>query len=158
MKPKPLNFLRWLPALAWMAMIFAFSNQPGGESGAFSKWVLDQLAAIGLDLRAWFGDNAFVVVRKAAHCFEYFVLAGLLFVAMRPWPWPQRAYWVLALTCAYALTDEFHQTFIPLRVGDLQDVLIDSLGAVLMVGLVAAARWVLRKRKSAQQDVSSQRR
>ena len=46
MNPRLQTVLRWLPAVLWMAMIFYFSHQPGGESGAFSKWVLDQLASI----------------------------------------------------------------------------------------------------------------
>jgi VanZ family protein len=158
MNPRLQTALRWLPAVLWMAMIFFFSHQPGGESGAFSKWVLDQLASIGLDLRAWFGEHAFVVVRKAAHAFEYFVLCGLLLLALRRTPWPRRGWWALALACAYACSDEFHQRFIPLRVGDIQDVLIDSLGAAMMLGLFAGLRWVFRARKGAQQEASSQAR
>ena len=35
------------------------------------------------------------------------------------------------MTVAYALTDEFHQLFVPGRSGSMIDVLIDSAGAVL---------------------------
>lgn len=138
------RFSRWLPAIGWMAMIFYFSHQPGGESSAFSEWALNQLARIGLDLRAWFGENAFVVVRKAAHAFEYFVLCGLIFIALRRWAWPRRAVRAWAFASLYACSDEFHQLYIPLRVGDVQDVLIDSLGAALMLGLIVLVQRLSR--------------
>lgn len=156
MTVQPRTLLRWLPAVAWMAMIFSFSHQPGGESGEFSKWVLDLLAGIGLDLRAWFGEHAFVVVRKAAHAFEYFVLCGLLLLALRTSAWPRRGWVAWGMASAYACTDEFHQLFIPLRVGDIQDVLIDSLGAALMVGLFALLRWGLGRRRGAQHSAPNQ--
>lgn len=156
MTPPLPTLLRWLPAVAWMAMIFFFSHQPGGESGEFSKWVLDQLAGIGLDLRAWFGEHAFVVVRKAAHAFEYFVLCGLLLLALRTWTWPRRGWASWGLASAYACSDEFHQLFIPLRVGDIQDVMIDSLGAALMLGLYALLRWSLGKWRGTQHSVPNQ--
>ena len=148
-------YWRWIPALLWMGLIFYMSHQPGGESGELNRIVLDFLASIGLDLRAWFGEHAFLVVRKTAHFTEYFILFCLLGIAMRPFA--QFRYWQLGLTVVYAASDEFHQLFIPGRVGDITDVLIDSAGALfafLLFSLVLA--W--RRRKAQRVSASSQAR
>ena len=54
--------------------------------------------------------------------------------------------WALALafllTMLYAVSDEYHQTFVPGRSGNLVDVLIDAAGAAL--GLWLAHRWQKR--------------
>jgi VanZ family protein len=39
----------------------------------------------------------------------------------------------------YAVSDEWHQTFVPTRVGTPSDVMIDAAGAAL--GLALAALW-----------------
>lgn len=85
-------------------------------------------------------------VRKSAHLFEYAVLALLILRAikrpLRPasnsWSW-QRAGVALLIAAAYAATDEWHQSFVPSRTADLNDVLIDSSGA--LIGLTPAFFW-----------------
>lgn len=131
---------RMLPALLWMGMIFFMSHQKGGQSGAFSRLVLEFLAGWGLDLRVWFGDHAFWVIRKMAHFTEYFILFFLMDFGLSGWkPWNKRKWWSLLGTVLYAASDEFHQLFIPGRVGDWQDVGIDSLGAGF--GFVLKSLW-----------------
>jgi VanZ family protein len=39
--------------------------------------------------------------------------------------------WAILLTILYAVSDEYHQTFVPGRNGQLADVLIDSLGGLI---------------------------
>jgi VanZ family protein len=125
-----------------MALIFFMSHQPGGESGAFSRMVLEFLASCGFDLRSWFGDHAFWVVRKAAHFSEYFILYFLVAWALahRTIVWPKTGYMALSIAILYAASDEVHQLFIPKRVGDIVDVGIDSLGALFAISLHALAR------------------
>ena len=158
-KPNAKTFLRCVPALGWMLLIFMMSHQPGGESGAFTRKVIDALAKVGIDLKAMFGEDTVWVIRKAAHFSEYFILALLLLWALRPFEWPKRAWLAIAFTALYAATDEFHQLFIPKRVGDAFDVLIDSLGGATAVGLFALVRhWMLRRRGNAQHSLASQSR
>lgn len=146
--------LRWVPAAGWMGMIFYMSSQPGGESGAFSKMVLEFLASWGLDLRAFFGDHAFWVIRKMAHFTEYFILYFLMWLALGSLTqWPRKALVAFFVTVLYACADEFHQLFVPNRVGDVLDVAIDSLGAAFGMGLTFV--WVWFKRKRAHAPVSS---
>lgn len=107
----------WLPPLAWMGAIFAFSTQPDLPH-APSAW---------LD----------VIVKKSGHALAYGVLAWLYYRALRP---HVRAPLILrlvsiALAVAYALSDEYHQTFVPGREGRLLDVAVDGVGACGAMGL-----------------------
>ena len=102
---------RWLPVLAWAAVIFAFSSIPSLNSG----------------LGGW--DY---VLRKCAHMTEYAILALLLLRATRSYGW------AFALAVAYSATDEFHQTFVHGRHGSPIDVAIDAVGAA--IGLVVLTK------------------
>jgi VanZ family protein len=107
---------RWLPALAWAAVIFGLSS------------------VSSLDTGLGFWDY---VLRKLAHVTEYAILGALLAHALR-----RRDALAVGLGIAYAATDELHQHFVPGRVGAPLDVLIDGVG--VLVG-VAAYRRLLRR-------------
>jgi VanZ family protein len=88
-----------------MAVIFWFSHQPSNSIADFGAWDL--------------------LIKKLAHLLAYAVLALLAYVATGRYS----VAWGIAVL--YAMSDEFHQTFIPGRNGTAVDVLIDSLGATL---------------------------
>lgn len=92
------------------------------------------------------------LVRKCAHLTEFAVLALLFWRAVRqpvhhdprPWLWSQARVALLG-TMLYAATDEFHQLFVRSREGKVEDVMIDSIGAVAgLLALWALGKW--RKR------------
>ncbi|MEM0996543.1 MAG: VanZ family protein [Bacteroidota bacterium] len=134
----PTRWRFWLPALFWMALIFLMSHQPGGDSGNLSRLILEYLASWGIDLRAWFGDHAFWVIRKMAHFTEYFIL--YLLVAIGWGNFARNKWYILGFCMLYAASDEFHQLFIPGRVGDIGDVMIDSTGAFFGLIIIALVR------------------
>lgn len=105
--------------LAWCALIFAASHRP--------------------DLRV--ADDAMLdlVLRKAAHAIVFGVLAILLLRAIRGTARPGSGRLAAAWsgTFAYAASDEYHQTFVDGRLGQVSDVAIDMLGAT--VALAGAA-------------------
>lgn len=105
----------WLPVLVWAGLIFALSSIP----------------SLGTGLGTW--D---LVLRKLAHVVEYAILGALLQRALG------RVAPAFALGVAYAVSDEFHQTFVPGRSGTPLDVLIDSVGVALGV---LAWRWRARR-------------
>ena len=109
---RPILYL-WLPLLAWMGLIFWLSAQP--------------------DLPHPDIGWAFLALSSGAHVFVYGVLAGLW---MRVLGGRRRA-WLIALllTMLYALSDEFHQWFVPGRSADPWDLLADGVGAVLVLVL-----------------------
>ena len=104
---------RFGPPLALMALIFFLSAQPDLNSG----------------LGVW--DT---VGRKLVH----FATFGALW-----WLWDRalnhdHPLIAATITIAYAISDEYHQTFVEGRVGSPRDVLIDSLGVL--------AAWLVSRR------------
>ena len=107
---------RWLPALAMMISIFAFSSRASHELPNYGGWDY--------------------FIKKGAHAFGYGLL-GLSYLRALP----KRNYklaWLLALL--YSATDEFHQSFVAGRHAAVTDVLVfDNLGA--MITLFIHYRW-----------------
>jgi VanZ family protein len=81
--------------------------------------------------------------RKAAHVSEYAVLAALLYRALVNTILQSRALLsaaIVLLVCSlYAMTDEFHQSFVLSRTSSARDVAIDSIGALF--GLLVIYRF-----------------
>jgi VanZ family protein len=77
------------------------------------------------------------ILRKNAHYFAYLVLGILVINALRISGVKGWRVCVLALgICVlYAVSDEVHQLFVPGRGGQVRDVLIDSAGATVGLGL-----------------------
>ena len=113
-----------LPAVAYAALIFALSSttlppEAGPIPGLFR---LDKLL----------------------HIAEYAVLGALTAVAVRrvapAFRWGGLVAFVAGL--GYAASDEFHQTLVPGRRGDVWDFLADALGVALGVLVVL---WLARR-------------
>ena len=124
---RPLRPDLWLPPLVLMGVIFFLSHQPSLDSG---------LGAID------------VIGRKVIHFVEYALLCFLWWRALRTVTTPQRAVlWAFLLSSGYAVTDEYHQTFVEGRHGTVLDWAIDSVGA-------AAAAIRLRKGRTREKLVA----
>ncbi len=134
---------RWLPALFWMALIFTGSSDSRSAAHSsrllapFLRWLFHgTLPAARI-------EEIHHLFRKAGHLTEYAVLGMLFWWALPPserlglpsrrW---RRATLALFLAAGYAATDEFHQCFVPTREANFGDVLIDTLGATLGLGLL----------------------
>ena len=85
------------------------------------------------------GDPTFVaianfVLRKFAHIAEYAILTYLWFRSL--WTKPGRfvpcVRWSMLLSILYAMSDEWHQTFVPSREGIWIDVVWDAIGVAMM--------------------------
>ena len=111
--------LRWLPALVVMFTIFVFSSQSASELPDF--------------------DWADRLVKKGGHMVGYALLTVSYWRALCF----RREKWWLAWGFAlfYALTDEYHQSFVPGRSPSIWDIVIfDNLGALFGLGV-----WALYK-------------
>lgn len=110
----------WLPPLALMVLIFYLSSLSGLP-----------------DFRSF--D---IAMKKGAHLTVYALLYLLLFRAfhsIRPDKNPPstRIYAFAAVVAVlYAISDEVHQSFVPFRNATVRDVIIDSIGILLMYLLV----------------------
>jgi hypothetical protein len=67
---------------------------------------------------------------EGGHILEYFVLGVLAWRAITsaPFAWIRPEFLTLALVVAVALSDEFHQSFVPSRTSALGDVGFDVFG------------------------------
>jgi VanZ family protein len=99
--------------LALMALIFWLSAQPNLDSG------------LGL----W--DD---ILRKLAHMLAFGGLALLWYWALRP-ALSRPLLVAAALALLYAITDEYHQSFVEGRTGSPLDVGVDLVG-ILLAGLL----------------------
>jgi VanZ family protein len=77
-----------------------------------------------------------IIMRKCAHVTEYAILALLLWRALRSAPTLRTkmsiVFGAVLLACVvFAVSDEFHQSFVKSRTPTVRDVLLDSAGALL---------------------------
>ena len=131
---------RYGPVILWAAAIFVFSSGLFSGSNTSSVlrplvlWVYPSATETGL---------AFVhgLVRKTSHFVEYAILALLLARAFRTSLREfLRNHWFavsLAFVALYALSDEFHQSFVSSRTASIYDCLIDTAGGLAALLIVA---------------------
>ena len=78
---------------------------------------------------------------RGVHMVEYGALAGLIAHAVQV-TWPNRglrgALFAVLLAVALGLLDEVHQLFVPGRSGEILDLVADTAGACVAVGIYAA--------------------
>ena len=137
------TFLRyWLPVLLMLGAISLFSTEIFTAKNTLS--VLRALFGVEDDDDSDDADeslqDANFYIRKTAHVTEYAVLAALVYFAIRRgredywrWTWALVA---LAFAAGTALLDEWHQSFEPGRTASTSDVMLDTMGGVLALGLI----------------------
>jgi VanZ family protein len=89
-------------------------------------------------------------IRKVGHFCGYFALSWLLFRAWRATlrslqslRWSGRwAAIAFIMTALVASLDEWHQTFLPSRTGNIHDVMLDSTGAIAAQVLIFLWLWL----------------
>lgn len=142
----------WLLLTAtWAVMIFNLSRAQysSASSARFISIVLDWLSISILPQNLGLLNN---LLRKSAHLTEYAVLAVFLYNSMKPVGnafWSRKAaFWALLASGIYALTDEFHQLFVPGRHSSLFDCLIDTTGAFLGLFVLSTAIVMLRRKQA----------
>ena len=110
--------IRWAPALMMMGLIFLFSSMPSEKV-------------------PYYGELDFII-KKGGHALGYGLL-GLSYYYALPRSLSRIYRWILAFIMAvlFALSDEYHQSFVKGRDSSLGDVAIDSLGAAVALFLGA---------------------
>jgi VanZ family protein len=110
--------VRALAPLALMGLIFFLSSRD----------------SVGPDLPAF--------TRVIAHFCEYALLAMLWVWALHPAIGSRSFVLAAAISFAYAISDEYHQSFVSGRDADPLDLVVDGLG-------IATAIWLFRARRAA---------
>ena len=134
---------RYGPVVVWAALIFIGSSSilSGSNTSAFlvqpMHWLFPTASDSTLQL-------AHLLIRKAGHLTEYAILAWLAARAFRTSSNEllHRRWFLVALILVvlYSLSDEFHQSFVPSRGASLYDCMIDTVGGLTMLSLLAV-RW-----------------
>jgi VanZ family protein len=108
-------FKFWFPVLIWAGFIFWLSSIPNLKSGLEQDFIL----------------------RKIAHILEYAILTFLFLRALTKENLSIGKIVISSIVFSlfYALTDEYHQTFIFGREGSLGDVGINSIGILITAGI-----------------------
>ena len=139
---------RYLPLAAWLVFI-SYASSDSFNAGNTSR-------IIG-PLVLWLFPNTtpetlaviHVITRKVAHFTEYAILAYLAARAFRTSPRPALANrWfiaALALVIAYALLDEYHQSFVPSRTSSIYDSFIDIAGGLMTLLVIHRCRSRARR-------------
>jgi hypothetical protein len=116
--------LGWLPALLIMLIIFLFSELSPSELPAFGR--------------------ADPLLKKGGHLVGYALLSLSYWRAFQFEGGKRGLAW--GFTVLYAITDEFHQSFVPGRGASAWDVVIfDNLGALISL-------WIFTVLKTKQSD------
>lgn len=150
-------------AIAWCVVIFRLSGMNSSSSNDRSVGLVEQGIVKILeitneaDITHSYPDAAKLAkaaelvnapLRKVIHATVYFVLA-LFLLAISRVLFGEKHYLiscavVLLLCFAFAITDEYHQTFVDGRTGQFLDVLIDTAGACISI-LVFSSYFAIYK-------------
>lgn len=122
------RILAWICVIAWACFIYYMSSRSGDvlDSGSgIVGMVKHYLNAIQLRV---FGPGV-DVVSPIAHFCEYAIFGALL-----AWALGGKGCFVIVIAVviasAYGVTDEFHQYFVPGRMSDPVDWVVDTAGAL----------------------------
>ena len=151
----------FLLVAAVCVIIFMFSSQDGTVSSVSSGRITQIVTKLFFPRyemmtpaeQLIITDKVTTVIRKGAHFSEYMILAQLAFQLFLTLPRPRTdiiaALLGFGFAALYAVSDEYHQSFVPGRNMAVTDVLIDILGALLGIFIVL---MVLRTQRRAKKN------
>ena len=125
--------------LIWTAVIFSFSLQSGEVSGDLSGSVLEALLGFFMPgvLESPEKLELFhLILRKCAHFTEFMILGVLSSITLKHMKVGYKSIIGLGYCVLIASLDETLQLFVSGRAGRVQDVLIDSAGALAGIVIV----------------------
>ena len=123
--------------VVWMGVIFMFSSQNGEESSGISNGILLTLMNV-VPMENLSIESLSFFIRKAAHFTEYAIL-GLLAYINLGYKDKRHLVWSVLFCFIYAISDEIHQYFVPMRACSFIDVIIDTSGAIFALFI---CQWI----------------
>lgn len=136
--------------IAWMAIIFYLSHQPAETSSELSGTLLQLLLTVTSIMPFSFDfDFVHFLIRKSAHFIAYFILGFLVFHTTRLFIKRNLLTVIIAfiISILYAISDEYHQTFIPGRSGEVRDVLLDSFGSFTGIIVYITIFYLMKRQR-----------
>ena len=138
--------------------IFYFSNQIADDSSIISSRVVNLISEIIPTIKNMQEPDKTIlkeeiltpIVRKCAH-FSIYAMLGMLTInfmlTFENKKMSKKIIFALLFCMFYAITDEFHQYFIPGRSAEIRDVLIDSSGALTGILFVIIVLAIIKRIK-----------
>ena len=138
--------------------IFYFSNQIADDSSITSSRVVNLISEIIPTIKNMQEPDKTIlkeeiltpIVRKGAH-FSIYAMLGMLTInfmlTFENKKMSKKIIFALLFCMFYAITDEFHQYFIPGRSAEIRDVLIDSSGALTGILFVIIVLAIVKRIK-----------
>jgi len=130
---------RFLPVILWMVVIFGFSARSDPYAYLPTAWDEPQVSSTpvpaGTPARTLPSTDE--IIGRFLHVGEYLLL-GFLVIRAVSWNRAIRAGNALlsvGLSILYALSDEFHQIYVPGRAFQVADLLLDLTGILIGVGI-----------------------
>ena len=145
----------WLPVVLAVTVI-AIESTNTFSADHTSQWLRPRLEDLFGHLRDSFWWWFHHLLRKTGHFIGYglvaltwlrawlLTLGRLTDMPRNRWRWSS-VLLAIAATALVASADEWHQTFLPSRTGQVSDMLLDTLGASVTCGLVWLFVWRRQK-------------
>lgn len=145
------------PAAIVLVTLFIWGHSlvPAAQSSAESGRIVALLAPI-LETIQVNPDRWQTLVRKGAHMTEFFLLAVVWMAVLlrcKAVSWPRKLGTAAAVCMATALVDETIQLRSDGRSGQISDVWIDLLGALIGIALVAITAGVMARRRRRKSSI-----
>lgn len=147
------TLISWTAVILWMSIIFYLSHQPGSQSSElslnFAEPLIEAVEKVSPEASVYIEDFH-TYVRKSAHFIAYLIMGILSVNALKASGVQgfRKISMAFAICLLFAASDEFHQLFIDGRSGEARDVLIDSAGALVGIGIYSLSRkWLPRSKR-----------
>jgi len=127
---------RWGPAVFFMAVIFLISGTPGSELPEFGVWD--------------------ILAKKGGHLLGYAVLGSASYYGVNYGRSATIRHFILAalMTILYAVSDEWHQKYVPGRNSSFLDICIDAIGGLIGIAIICLLRKSQSNRHAAADSCS----
>lgn len=147
-----IRYFSWLASLLVMVIIFMMSSQNAAQSSETSKGFIDKLLELFYNGYKEMPEDAKKVlikslqhiVRSLAHFSIYFPLGFFLFSAFNTYEIKliNKIFLSSGLSLLYSGFDEYYQTFVDGRSGQIKDIVIDFSGAFCGIMLFVIFRTI----------------
>ena len=131
-----IHLASYVALVLWAIVIFILSSEGSDASSGRSGAIVQTIQAWGVSADE---DILTFLVRKSAHIIAYFIFGILAYNVMRLYSWPMRRAILISasIVLLYAISDEFHQYFVPGRSSEVRDVLIDTTAGIMGISVFA---------------------
>lgn len=130
--------------LGVIIFIFYMSSQNGIKSNSYNVEIVNFLRIKGgIDLYSLFGENSVdIIIRKLGHFLEFSILSIASYLVFTVFKVRRATISTCVFCILLAAVDEMHQLFVLGRTSSVIDVIIDSVGMMMTVGVISLIRII----------------